>query len=185
MSLPKPKGLIPVAIEAASPPLEPPGVNALFQGLNVLPLNGLSVSRRMPISGKLVLPIGIAPAPSMRSTMGAFLGGIDSAKRGTPLVVGVPIKSMFSFIVKGTPWKGLFLSSSPAESASSASLRADSSKVRVIALMPGFTSFILLKWASTISLLEASLERTNFASSDALFLHNLSIINFLLLTILM
>ena len=103
MSLPKPKGLIPVAIEAASPPLEPPGVRALFQGLNVLPLNGLSVSRRMPISGRLVLPIGIAPAPSIRSTIGAFLGGMDSAKRGIPLVVGVPIKSMFSFIVKGTP----------------------------------------------------------------------------------
>ena len=103
MSFPKPKGLIPVAIAAASPPLDPPGVKSLFQGLKVLPLKGLSVSRRIPISGRLVLPIGIAPAPSMRSTMGAFLGGIDSANRGIPEVVGVPIKSIFSFIVKGTP----------------------------------------------------------------------------------
>ena len=88
---------------AASPPLEPPGVNSLFQGLKVLPLKGLSVSKRMPISGKLVLPIGIAPASIIRSTIGAFLGGIDSANRGTPWVVGVPLKSIFSLMVKGTP----------------------------------------------------------------------------------
>ena len=103
MSLPIPNGLIPVAIAAPSPPLEPPGVFSLFQGLNVLPLKGLSVSKRKPISGKLVLPIGIAPAPNILSTKGVFLGGIDSARNGRPLVVGVPTKSMFSLIVIGTP----------------------------------------------------------------------------------
>ena len=103
MSLPIPNGLIPVAIAAPSPPLDPPGVIALFQGLKVLPLNGLSVSRRIPISGIFVLPIGIAPAFSILSTRGLFLGGIDSARKGSPLVVGVPTKSIFSFIVIGTP----------------------------------------------------------------------------------
>ena len=103
ISLPNPNGLIPVAIAAPSPPLEPPGVSFLFHGLNVLPLKGLSVSKRIPNSGKLVLPIGIAPAANILSTMGAFLGGIASAIRGIPFVVGVPIRSIFSLIVKGTP----------------------------------------------------------------------------------
>ena len=145
MSLPIPNGLIPVAMAAPSPPLEPPGVFSLFQGLNVLPLNGLSVSRRNPISGKLVLPIGIAPAPNILSTKGVFLGGIDSARNGRPLVVGVPTKSMFSLIVIGTPWKGLFLSSSLALSAFLANSVADSSRVTVMAFISGFTSSILLR----------------------------------------
>ena len=94
---------MPEAIAAPSPPLEPPGVIALFQGLKVLPLRGLSVSKRMPISGIFVLPIGIAPAFNILSTKGAFLGGIDSASIGRPFVVGVPTKSIFSFMVIGTP----------------------------------------------------------------------------------
>ena len=98
-----PNGLIPVAIAAPSPPLEPPGVTALFHGLNVLPLNGLSVSKRIPISGIFVLPIGIAPACNILSTKGVLRGGIDSARKVRPFVEGVPTKSMFSFIVIGTP----------------------------------------------------------------------------------
>ena len=135
-------GDIPVAIAAASPPLDPPGVNFLFQGLNVRPLNGLSVSRRNPISGRLVLPIGIAPASSIRSTIGAFFGGNSSAKNDRPLVVGKPSKSIFSLIVKGTPCKGLSFSSLEALSLLIANSKADSSKGIVIALISGFIFFI-------------------------------------------
>ena len=103
ISLPIPNGLIPEAMAAPSPPLEPPGVTALFHGLNVLPLRGLSVSKRIPISGIFVLPIGMAPAFNILSTNGAFRGGMDSARRGRPFVVGVPTKSIFSFMVIGTP----------------------------------------------------------------------------------
>ena len=50
MSLPKPNGLIPLAIAEASPPLDPPAVLVLSQGLRVRPLNGLSVSILNPSS---------------------------------------------------------------------------------------------------------------------------------------
>ena len=103
ISLPRPNGLIPVAIAAASPPLDPPGVRVRSQGLNVRPRSGLSVSKRMPNSGKFVRPIGIAPAATIRSTIGEFCFGMTFFLDGTPSVVGVPIKSIFSLTVKGTP----------------------------------------------------------------------------------
>ena len=73
-----------MASAAASPPLEPPGVKFGFQGFLVLPRNGLSVSSRKPNSGKFVRAIGIAPALIILSTIGALLGGIASAKIGSP-----------------------------------------------------------------------------------------------------
>ncbi len=53
-SLPSPRGDIPVARAAASPPLEAPGVRAASQGLTVGPHNSLSVCQRTVMVGQLV-----------------------------------------------------------------------------------------------------------------------------------
>ena len=78
-SLPSPSGVIPVARAAASPPLEPPGVSDAFQGLSVAPCNSLSVCQRSAISGRLVRPIGIAPACFNWATIGAPEGDFGVA----------------------------------------------------------------------------------------------------------
>src|SRR5438552_12896499 len=61
-SLPIPPAEQPAAIAAASPPLDPPGVNERFQGLAVRPCSGLSDSYPISISATLVVPRTIAPA---------------------------------------------------------------------------------------------------------------------------
>ena len=106
MSLPNPSGDIRAPIAEPSPPLEPPGVSAGFHALPVRPRSRLLVSMRSPSSGRLVRPIGMAPAASIRSTIGAFAVGSASASTVSPLVVGVPSRSMFSFTVIGTPCSG-------------------------------------------------------------------------------
>ena len=47
---------------AGAPPLDPPQVSAVFQGLRVAPNNALNVLPPAPNSGVLVLPTTIAPA---------------------------------------------------------------------------------------------------------------------------
>ena len=51
----------PAATAAALPPLEPPALRSVFQGLRVMPKAGPSVSPMMAPSGRLVLPITTAP----------------------------------------------------------------------------------------------------------------------------
>jgi hypothetical protein len=110
MSLPSPTGLMPLARAAASPPLEPPAVRPGCHGLRVIPWSELTVWMRSAMSGKLVRPMGIAPAARIRSTAGASKGTAVCASAGTPQVVGRPAMSMFSFTVKGTPCRGPTLS---------------------------------------------------------------------------
>jgi len=55
-SPPPAKGAIPEATAAAEPPLEPPGVRAIFHGLRVGPNASGSVYAINPNSGVLVLP---------------------------------------------------------------------------------------------------------------------------------
>ena len=57
----------PSATAAALPPLEPPGLRAVSNGLRVGPKSGLSVTPRKPMTGEFVLPTRIAPACSMRA----------------------------------------------------------------------------------------------------------------------
>ncbi len=52
----------PAATAAAEPPLEPPVVRSVFQGLRVAPNRRGSQVGRMPNSGVLVLPKIINPA---------------------------------------------------------------------------------------------------------------------------
>src|SRR6266576_6324244 len=70
-SLPTPPAEQPVAIAAASPPLEPPEECAKFHGLQVLPLSRLLVSYAIKNSGVLVFPRRMAPADFNRETSGA------------------------------------------------------------------------------------------------------------------
>jgi hypothetical protein len=75
VSFPRPSGVMPVASAAASPPLDPPGVRDWFHGLTVAPHSSLSVCQPIAKSGRLVQPIGIAPAARIRSTAGASMAG--------------------------------------------------------------------------------------------------------------
>ena len=137
MSLPKPSGLMPEASAAPSPPLEPPVVRVGCHGLWVTPCSELSVVTRSPRSGRLVRPMGMAPAARARSTSGASMGATASASAWTACVVGVPARSMFSFTVTGTPCS---TPSGPppatARSAASAAASADSSRRRTIGVEP-------------------------------------------------
>ena len=117
------------------------------------PCNELTVCMRSAMSGRLVRPIGIAPAASIRSTTGASVGTTACANAGTPQVVGRPDMSIFSFTVKGTPCRGPDIS--PAASllsAKAALARASSARTRTTAFSVGFTVLMRAKWASTTSI---------------------------------
>src|SRR2546427_9796072 len=65
----------PAAAAAAAPALEPPVVIAVFQGLRVMPVRGLSPSAFQPNSGLVVLPSLTAPAAAGRRTNGRATAG--------------------------------------------------------------------------------------------------------------
>ena len=60
-------GTMPEATAAPEPPLEPPVVRSVFQGLRLAPYASGSVVGRMPSSGVLVLPMTTKPAARKRS----------------------------------------------------------------------------------------------------------------------
>jgi hypothetical protein len=78
-SVPTAKGPIPAATAAPAPPLEPPQVWAVDQGLRVTPKSGLSVKPLWANSGVVVLPSRIAPAALRRATITASSVGTKSA----------------------------------------------------------------------------------------------------------
>ena len=80
-SFPRPNGLMPVAIAAASPALEAPGVRDRSHGFTVAPHSSLSQCQRMAPLGRFVRPIGIAPAAFRRSTIGASRARIRVGQR--------------------------------------------------------------------------------------------------------
>ena len=172
MSFPSPMGDIPVASAAASPPLDPPAVREGFHGFLVRPWSVESVWMRRPMSGRFVRPIGIAPAASIRSTVGADTGAMASANIGTPFVVACPATSMFSLMVNGTPWNRP--SGRPdrtAESALSAAASADSARTFTTAFTAGFTSAMRPRWLSTASRLVSDPDAIAAASSRAPMRH--------------
>src|SRR6185503_8461082 len=103
-SVPTASGPIPAATAAAAPPDEPPGVFALFQGLRVTPVSGLSVTPFQPNSGVVVLPSSTAPCSRSRAVTGAssFHGPLASTVL-EPRSVGQPFVRMMSLIDTGTP----------------------------------------------------------------------------------
>ena len=65
----------PVATAAAPPPVDPPQVNARFQGLRVRPNTSLNVEPPAPNSGVLDFATTMPPLRSMRSTNGCDRAG--------------------------------------------------------------------------------------------------------------
>jgi hypothetical protein len=63
---------MPQASATAAPPLLPPQVLLVSYGFSVAPNTGLNVCEPAPNSGTLVLPMVIAPARWMRSTISAL-----------------------------------------------------------------------------------------------------------------
>src|SRR5581483_5984386 len=70
-SLPTPPAEQPLAMAAASPPLDPPAVREMSQGLLVRPYSRLSVSHAIRSSGVFVVPRITAPVSRKRDTSGA------------------------------------------------------------------------------------------------------------------
>src|SRR6185437_12388269 len=105
-SVPMASGPRPAATAALAPPLEPPGVRSRFHGLRVGPKSRLWVAPIQPIIGVLVLPSWIAPAASIRSTIGALSAGTLSAKSRVPNVVRTPRVITRSLVENGTPCSG-------------------------------------------------------------------------------
>src|SRR6185503_11028256 len=83
-SLPSAIGTMPHASATAAPPLLPPQVLLVSQGLRVAPNTGLKVCEPAANSGRLVLPMVMAPACFSRSTISALLLGTKSRNRGEP-----------------------------------------------------------------------------------------------------
>src|SRR3989442_1228760 len=112
-------GPSPAAAAAAAPALEPPVVIAVFQGLRVMPVSGLSPSAFQPNSGLVVLPSMMPPAAFRRRTNGASASGTRVAKMCEPDIVRTPLVKARSLIENGTPCRGP--SASPRMTAASAS----------------------------------------------------------------
>ncbi len=96
----------PAAAAAPAPALEPPVVIAVFHGLRVLPVSGLSPMPFQPNSGVVVLPSITPPAARRRGTNGASTSGTRAAKMCDPDIVRMPFVSARSLMAYGTPWIG-------------------------------------------------------------------------------
>ena len=88
-SVPTCSAPIPSAAATAAPPLEPPGVRAMSQGLRATWPSGLSVTAFQPNSGVVVLPSSTAPASRSRAGgrgvgggRRVALGGVAATPRG-------------------------------------------------------------------------------------------------------
>ena len=93
---------MPSAAATAAPPLLPPGVRSVFQGLRVTPVSGLSVTPFQPNSGVVVLPRNTAPCSRSRATVAPssshfWFGSIVREPRS----VGQPFARIRSFTVVG------------------------------------------------------------------------------------
>src|SRR5881296_2307295 len=80
----------PAATAAAAPALDPPVVVAVFHGLRVMPVSGLSPRAFQPNSGLVVLPSITPPAAARRRTNGASTSGTRVAKMWEPDIVRTP-----------------------------------------------------------------------------------------------
>ena len=95
--------VMPAAVAAAAPPLDPPQVRSRFHGLRVWPNSGESVIDLEPNSGVVVLPIRIAPCARSRATATASSAGTLSRNGTAPNVVLTPAVLTRSLTVSGRP----------------------------------------------------------------------------------
>src|SRR5579862_4721357 len=109
------------AVAAAAPPLDPPAVRDVSQGLRHAPFSSDSVIPIVPNSGVFVLPRTTKPASRMRRTVAVSNAGTLPASAFVDSVVRRPAVSVRSLIEIGTPANGPERSSRAAASAPSAS----------------------------------------------------------------
>jgi len=106
MSVPMCSGPYPAAAAAAAPELEPPVLQAVFQGLRVMPWKLDSPEDNMPKSGTVVLARMIAPASRIRAAGGASCRAGFRAVAALPRGIGVPWVAISSLTVTGIPSSG-------------------------------------------------------------------------------
>src|SRR5689334_13863553 len=83
-------GTNPAATAAAEPPLDPPVVRVVSQGLRDAPNSDGSVVGRMPYSGVLVLPTTTRPARLWRAVSSESIGGTKSLRNCDPDDIRTP-----------------------------------------------------------------------------------------------
>src|SRR5690606_19211789 len=83
-------GSMPAATAAAEPPLDPPGVCSVFQGLRVGPKRCGSVTGIRPNSDEFVFPSTTRPAARQRRTSSLSAAGMFCANSLEAYVVGAP-----------------------------------------------------------------------------------------------
>ena len=105
-SLPEARVHRPAAIAAPAPPLDPPVVREVSQGLRQWSPSRFSVWPSSPSSGVLVLPSMMAPAPKIRRTTSESTLGTRSSNSSEPPVVRTPLVISRSLIETGTPCRG-------------------------------------------------------------------------------
>src|SRR6267143_1596596 len=158
----------PAATAAAAPALEPPVVVAVFHGLRVIPVSGLSPSAFQPNSGLVVLPTKMPPAFRSRGMNAASASGTRCSKMNEPPIVRTPLVKIRSLIEYGTPCSGP--SAAPEVTACSASRAAASACSAVSvqnALTIGFTRSIRSSIARISSTGESAFVRIRRVSSVA------------------
>src|SRR5260370_11287540 len=104
MSVPIATVSIPVATAAALPPLDPPGVTPVRQGLLVAGKMALVVPTAAASSGRLVLPRIAAPAARARATGTVSAPAMRSRPTTLPSVHGIPATRRLSFTASVPPY---------------------------------------------------------------------------------
>lgn len=97
--------LAPKAINAASPPDDPPAVNPRLNGLTVRPKTLFTVSAIIIAGGTLVLTYKTAPASRSISTRILFSVAGCAANEERPMVESFPTILKLSFRLIGSPWR--------------------------------------------------------------------------------
>ncbi len=107
MSEPSDSGAMPAATATADPPLEPPGMRSVAQGLRAGPKAEFSFDDPMANSSQFVLPTITAPAAAASvATVVASYGGTKCSRIFDEAVVRTPRVQRLSFSATGTPASG-------------------------------------------------------------------------------
>src|SRR5204863_3704061 len=106
VSEPRAIATAPAATAAADPPLDPPGMRSVAQGLRTGPNAEFSFDDPIANSSQFVLPTTIAPAASSRATAVASYGGTYCSRIFDEAVVRTSRVQRLSFSATGTPRSG-------------------------------------------------------------------------------
>ena len=103
-SLPWANGTTRAATKAAAPPLEPPALWPIFQGLRVAPKRFDSVEYEVPNSGEVLVPTITHPARRIRLTCSASKSARAPPNACEPWVIAAPLTGENRSLIKvGTP----------------------------------------------------------------------------------